>query len=497
MEPKTNILKAETKNDEILNTARELLEYITPGEYPHIVMWCNFVLSHDGKNIVIPSLFTRIIKTAVRHDVKPLEFILYGLSSARYYIDGTIYPEQCRNCGRWNYRGGGLCDVCILLLKSCAYCGRLITFDDDLESMGYPVGKINSRIVDGRKTQLVCCPTCDKTKYTICDNCHNKAERHGAGYGIENPSTGKRLIFCHDCISDNSVVYCRRCNNYHKKDSTTMINGNRYCIECALKESLTAEIATVHGHDYKPSPIFVSTTADHYVPLGVELEVDDGQQTDKLMRFLKSIVTAYAKTDGSLSSSDAMEIVTHPLSLQAHKTLVPYQELFRMLNSEGYTSHNNRTCGAHVHIGRTAFGTTPTTQNKCIARFIYLVEKFQGEFITFSRRRDFSYCRFFNLTTTGKTTMEIYRRAKDINAGSRYTVVNLQNRGTIEFRLFKGTLNLPSYFAMLELCEYMAKYVVKNKTDEHYQNLTWSQFARAVPQEYPMLRNYMAKKALL
>ena len=47
----------------------------------------------------------------------------------------------------------------------------------------------------------------------------------------------------------------------------------------------------------------------------------------------------------------------------------------------GYLSHQTDTCGLHIHVHRSTFGETEAQQETCIARILYIVEKFWDELL--------------------------------------------------------------------------------------------------------------------
>ena len=50
-----------------------------------------------------------------------------------------------------------------------------------------------------------------------------------------------------------------------------------------------------------------------------------------------------------------------------------------------------------------------------------------------------------------------YRRARD-----RYEALNLTNKGTVEFRIFRGTLKRESLFKSLEFCDALLHFCLEN-----------------------------------
>jgi len=202
------------------------------------------------------------------------------------------------------------------------------------------------------------------------------------------------------------------------------------------------------------------------------------------------------KSDGSLN--DGFEVVTFPMTLDFHRTVMPYEEMFRRLHDDGYTSHENSTCGLHIHAGRTGFGSTARSQNPAIGRMIWIVEAFKEQIKVFSRRKDFRYCQFYGFSSN-MTPKDMLKYARIENRHSRYKAINLQNSGTVEIRIFKGSLKTSTVLASIELCDYIRKYVTKNKDDSTYNSsFTWQQFISGVrSSDYPNLRNYLVTKRLI
>ncbi len=100
----------------------------------------------------------------------------------------------------------------------------------------------------------------------------------------------------------------------------------------------------------------------------------------------------YCKHDGSLD--DGFEIVTHPMTLEYHRNSMPWDCMLNELRDMGYLSHKANTCGLHIHVNRSAFGTTQTEQDACIARILYFFEKHWEELLKFSRRTEYQLSRW-------------------------------------------------------------------------------------------------------
>lgn len=142
----------------------------------------------------------------------------------------------------------------------------------------------------------------------------------------------------------------------------------------------------INDYYFKPEPIFYGEDSRYF---GVELEIDsageDSSNANHLLRLAnRSEELIYCKHDGSLE--DGFEIVTHPMSLAFHRDVMPWAKLMAEAISMGYTSHQAYTCGLHIHVNRSAFGSTETLQDACIARILYFFEKNWEELLKFSRR---------------------------------------------------------------------------------------------------------------
>ena len=308
------------------------------------------------------------------------------------------------------------------------------------------------RISDNAGTSdLPLCMSCYESDYTTCD-------RFG------------RLIRCDDANSlpDDDYVYCEECFNI-----------------------LNSESDIVHDYYYKPSPIFYGEGPRFF---GVELEIDDGGESDDNVRALSAVSNAdaeliYCKHDGSLD--DGFEIVTHPMSLPFHEHNMPWKSILEKATELGYRSHQTDTCGLHIHVSRNAFGIYEDEQDKAIARVLYFVERNWNELLIFSRRTQRQLDRWASRYGYKDRPSEMLEHVK--KGGSRYTCVNLSNRDTIEFRIFRGTLKLNTLIATLQLVDHICSLAMRLSDDE-IRDLSWSGFVGSVNE--PELIQYLKERKL-
>lgn len=216
------------------------------------------------------------------------------------------------------------------------------------------------------------------------------------------------------------------------------------------------------GHDY----IKHNTANESGSPyLGIELEVDKGGCSDRAATAFDEKFTVHNdpewlmfENDGSLNNG--FEIITNPGTLAFHKALrQSYEDGFRTLVRMGYRSFNTDTCGMHVHVNRDFFGDY-FEQDEHLEKVVAISEKFYDELLTFSRRD------MDDADSWAKKweddPHEIIEDMEKEELDTRYACVNLCPQNTIEFRIFKGTLNPKSFFASLELVNNICVWVMNH-----------------------------------
>ena len=83
---------------------------------------------------------------------------------------------------------------------------------------------------------------------------------------------------------------------------------------------------------------------------------------------------------------------------------------------------------------------------------------------------------------------------KQSKSKGRYTAVNLLNSNTIEFRLFKGTLNFNTFIASLQFVMEISKYA-KNTELKSIPITNWRDIFLST--EFKELKNYLKERELI
>lgn len=235
---------------------------------------------------------------------------------------------------------------------------------------------------------------------------------------------------------------------------------------------------------------FGKDTENH---MGVELEVDteDGTEWENaydLVTLLSRVSDMHiCKEDGSLREG-GVEIVTYPCTLDYHLEKFPWEDIVRVCRNEGYLSDQAGTCGLHVHVDRSYFHN----DEQATVRIMYLFSKFKEQFVNFARRTSYQLTDWayiydnINLDEESETYSNII--------ASRYRAINACNYETLEFRLWKGSLNLETLYATLEMTQILCD-IVNDLTTEEIKALTWEDICNE-GKEYEDLNNYLKRRGL-
>lgn len=193
--------------------------------------------------------------------------------------------------------------------------------------------------------------------------------------------------------------------------------------------------SSVYGYSFKPFPVFYGK-ADWFYGFEFEVAGRDKYIGAKLANriMFSPFKHWYAKWDSSVD----VEIVTHPMSYNyifknwEHKI----HPIFEYARNMDFKSWEGGKAGAHIHVSRTIGKLN-------IYKILYFFWQTQHwEFLRVLSGRealDNYYCNFVNMKPWFKSPR---RWLKFNNQHShRYVPLNLESPHTLEFRLFRGSLN--------------------------------------------------------
>ena len=205
--------------------------------------------------------------------------------------------------------------------------------------------------------------------------------------------------------------------------------------------------------------------------------VNDGQ-LGKMVKF---------ERDGSLHNGGC-EIISQPMTPKYMiENRDKFKEMMDLINNMGGTSHDNGRCGLHFHVSRASL------TEDAINEIYFVVETFKKELIAFSRRQVFQYCAFHDFDRNA-----IYNGYKYIDKDyftnhkdrGHYHALNNANTHTLEFRFMRGTTNIQTFMASMELIDNICNMVMDNKM---VNGTTWSDIIN-YNDEYEDLKRYNERR---
>lgn len=402
---------------------------------------------------------------------------------------------RCDDCGEWipedealtTADGDTICESCFEDdYFTCEDCGEIHHRDDVI--VANP---------DTRYAEYICSDCADR-HYYHCEDC-------GEYFSDNHGHIGNNDVFiCDACWDRGDWVVCDDCEDIIRYDEANYCesDGCYYCGSCFSDHD---EGRDFHDYGYKPTPEFKfrsseARSRENVLTFGVELEVDCGDDHEDLTRDLAALEQPiYMKHDGSLGG-EGVEIVTHPCSLAYHTYELRWAEISLTCRNHGFKSYDTDTCGLHIHVGRQQFGDTPDQRRKTAGNLVLLAHQMWTSLVIFSRREEGNLRRWAArpyldvVPGTCYTDEDLTQIALSTEDSGRYQAVNLTNRDTVEFRLFRGTLKRDTILASLQLVDTLTHFAMSHTPTECFN----ANFADVIgSQQFEELRDYCIRRGLL
>jgi hypothetical protein len=213
-----------------------------------------------------------------------------------------------------------------------------------------------------------------------------------------------------------------------------------------------------------------------YLGAELEVEVKDGAYSTHVQQVYTALGEyGILKRDGSIGYG--FEIVTAPCSLEVHQEVWP---AMIPAISKGLASWNTSTCGMHVHVSRAPLDA-------------YTIGKLQVFINAPVNRAAIVAIAGRSETRWAKFTEKTLENGAQYN-NDRYEAINLQNKNTIEFRIFKGTLDLAHILANLEFCDAVCHWALDVPAEQCEMWDVFRAYVRAHAERYTHFIAYIARK---
>lgn len=281
-------------------------------------------------------------------------------------------------------------------------------------------------------------------------------------------SVGDDKYVCWDCY-EKYYFNCDKCNKVTERSLRHETKDGRWlCAECNMRHFV------LPYHHLYPKVQFYGNNKGNNVPyMGFELEVDRGGESSKkvaqimplMNREDKGEIFAYCSHDGSIDNG--FEIITQPATMEYHNSIKDvYNRTIQKLKSMGYVSHETSTCGLHVHINRDFFPID--LEPKALRNLVIMFNKFWNELCVYARRPEWRSARYARHLPVESCEIDEYLHCanKSGRHNWHYFALNIANQDTIEFRMFRGTLNVDTILATLQLVNNMAVFASKMSAED-------------------------------
>lgn len=298
------------------------------------------------------------------------------------------------------------------------------------------------------------CDSCYGDNFNSCDNCCESFPNDDVHY-----YNGRDL--CAGCYSEYYFT-CEECEEVYHND----YYRHGQCTDCASNSDV------VKRHDYDVCSDL--PTDKGFRLFGCELEVATEEYMSEVAEHTHELVKedAILKHDGSIDTGDyaGFEIVTRPMTL-ANQFV--FWDKFLDKCDKSLRSYDVGTCGLHIHV------TRKSVSQLTIGKLLVFLNNPEHKSLLLRVAQRYS-CDY-SQAKMAKMTDAKYRNS------ARYEFLNLQNDRTIEFRIFRGTLNRQRFMACLEFTSSLITFCEKTSI----QNITAVAFREFLGRE-PKNKNLKA-----
>lgn len=297
---------------------------------------------------------------------------------------------------------------------------------------------------------------------TICGNCRVRAFFECLDCDLvvisnEAVSYGGYHSLCPTCYEHNYFT-CDSCNEVRNNDDYASDGRCDRCYEPCGCQSCRAERGESSDHvlSYSTNVLDYHQPDNAFRLFGVELEVATRGDVNAAAESVYDLMGSdcILKSDSSISENDddyeGFEIVTRPMTLANQFAL--WNRFLDGVPSD-LRSYDVESCGLHIHVTRASIS------HMTIGKLLVFLNDDRNE--TLIRKiaqrysNGYSQKKFNTKISDGlphKTRNE-----------SRYSFLNCTNEKTIEFRIFRGTLNRTRLIACLEFTAELISFAEKTR----------------------------------
>lgn len=315
-------------------------------------------------------------------------------------------------------------------VRVCEHCGVIIGDGDDY-------------IIDGRGR--IICGDCQQDMF-YCEVCDNVFEMDDI-VTIYNRDGDIVQFVCHDC-AETYYHQCPECGRWYT--SGTFSSSRKTCPQCTPDIILPYHAHNPNGLQFHGSPDY--SFINGYIAGELEITGLDNQAAADILEACGGYEFCHFEHDCSV---DGAEIIFQPRTIESWEAVKPaVNSMYDILKE--YDCSSERGNGLHVHISRTAFGSTNAEQAEAIAKFMRL----------FSGDNHMRCCQIAGCSSTdahdwardcGQYSKEEQKEIAEYHSGDRYIAVNVSNDDTVEVRLGRSTMDIDKFYSWIHFIVAMVR----------------------------------------
>ena len=314
-------------------------------------------------------------------------------------------------------------------IKTCENCGRIIGDCEDYTVDGY-----------GR----VICEDCRQWMY-YCEDCDEYFNEDDMVAIFDRDGDLVKFV-CTGCAE----TYYNQCPECGRWFIDSAFDGRGTCACCAPEVILSYHSGNPNGLKFHGNTEYSFINGS----IGGELEItglDDRAAAD-ILEACGGYDFCHFENDCSV---DGAEIIFQPRTIESWEAAKPaVNSMYDILTEYGCTSEGGN--GFHIHISRTAFGSTNEEQSDTIAKFMRL---FSDD--NFLRCCQIAGCSSEDARDWARNcneySKEEQKRIAERFGGNRYIAVNVTNRNTVEVRLGRSTMDVERFYGWMHFIAAMVR----------------------------------------
>ena len=323
---------------------------------------------------------------------------------------------------------------------------------------------------------------------TLCDNCAYECDQCGEIFCYEHfhadidtcTNCAYTCPDCHEVVSPDELCGCAVCGDTVCSNCIHYVNeGESLCGYCFRNPTFVnfddyKDNQKVLDYNFSPEWSFTKQPWENTLYLGIELEIElNDSKQETCFEIAKDCFPESDfiwKHDGSLNNG--MEFVLSPHTFQSIRKL-KFRDFLKKLINAGVKSWDPGTCGLHVHVNQEAL---PKNAHKKLRRFFekneYKIRKLSGR----CAKNFDNWC-------------GIYRNDK-------YSALHPTSRGTLEFRIFRGSLNYTRFKANLTFVQAIIEFVCHHSVIVCGSQNSFKYFLDFVKENYQHLYKFLGERGL-